>query len=162
MIVVAVSVPVLALPSPVSSTLRVSDPPSPWTLRLPLIPSTVPGAGVPTCDRIVAVTGVDIRLARNVADDHGVVVTAAVHRDVIRVDRAEQSDHGARRIDVVDIAADDDVSSRLDERAGLQREVAPGAQFDIAAHRLGNRDAGLDSSVLGPVSGAVVTVVSAA
>ena len=45
---------------------------------------------------------------------------------------------------VIDIATDHDVSSRLDERAGLLRKVAASVQFDIAARSLRNRDADLD------------------
>ena len=76
-IVVGVSVPVLALR--VAGVLDVEDVdavPSVEIVRLPPIPSTVPGAGAPDVDRIVAVAGIDghRRAARNLADGHGVAL----------------------------------------------------------------------------------------
>ena len=95
------------------------------------------GLGVdgPDVDDIVARDGRDRRFARYVADVDGVVLVPAVHRHVVRDDRAEQVDDRARRVDGAVVAADDDVTERGDERAGLQVEVAPGEQFDIAAGR---------------------------
>src|SRR5439155_25088648 len=82
----------------------------------------VDGADV---DDIQAGEGRDRRFRADgdVADGHGVVIVRAVHRYVIRIDRAEEVDRGAARIDVVVVSADGDVAGRLDVRPGLQDEV---------------------------------------
>ena len=105
------------------------------------------GINGPDVDGIRTAVGPNCRFrtAGNVTEVHVVVVIAAVHVYLIRVDRAEQVNDGES--DVVAVTADDNASSCLDERSGLKEEVRLGEQLDRATRRRHNRDTGFDQQL---------------